>query len=157
MASIEERVETLVQNKIQEIGYNLYDVQYTKEGQNYFLRIFIEKENGAISLDDCEKVNDIVNELLDKEDFIKDQYFLEISSTGVEKLLRKDKHLESNIENEIRVNVFKPLEIKGKKQKEVVGILKKFCKDNIVIDLFDEEVCIDRKNISQIKTVYNWD
>ena len=120
MANIEERVETLIQGKVQELGYSLYDVQYAKEGQSYYLRIFIEKPNDTISLDDCEKVNNAVNELLDKADYIKEQYFLEISSTGVEKLLRKDKHLEDNIGNEVRVSLFKSVELDKVKHKEIV-------------------------------------
>ena len=97
MANIEEKVEQLIKNRVEELGYQLYDVQYVKEGQNYFLRIFIEKENGDIDLNDCEKVNDGINEVLDSADYIKDQYFLEVSSTGIEKVLRKDKHLELSL------------------------------------------------------------
>ena len=116
MANIEEKVEQLIKTRVEELGYQLYDVQYVKEGQNYFLRIFIEKENGDIDLNDCEKVNDGINEVLDSADYIKDQYFLEVSSTGIEKVLRKDRHLESNIGNKIEVKLFKPIN----KQKEFV-------------------------------------
>ena len=97
MASIEEKIENLVKPKIEDLGYELYDVQYVKEGQNYILRIFIEKPNSSIDLNDCEKVNNSINDLLDNANYIKEQYFLEICSTGVEKILRKDKHLKENI------------------------------------------------------------
>ena len=157
MANIEDRVESLIKDKIQELGYHLYDVQYVKEGQNYFLRVFIEKKNGSIDLNDCEKVNDGINDLLDKADYIKEQYFLEVSSTGVEKILRKDKHLEDNIGNEIQINLFKSIEICGEKVKEVIGILKGFDNDKIVIESDEEERDIERKNISQIKTVFDWE
>lgn len=162
MANIEERIETLIKDKIQELGYNLYDVQYVKEGQNYYLRIFIEKPNGNIDLNDCEKVNDGINDLLDKADYIKEQYFLEVSSTGVEKVLRKDEHLKQNIDNEVQINSFKPIEVpdgKGtKKYKEVIGVLKDFDNNEITIMLEqDLLVKIDRKNISLIKTVFDWD
>ena len=162
MANIEERVESLIKDKIQELGYNLYDVQYVKEGQNYYLRIFIEKPNGNIDLNDCEKVNDGINDLLDKADYIKEQYFLEVSSTGVEKVLRKDEHLKQNIDNEVQINLFKPIEVpdgKGtKKCKEVIGVLNDFNSNEITIMLEqDLLVKIDRKNISLIKTVFDWD
>ena len=78
LANIEEKVEELVKPKVEELGYELYDVQYAKEGKDYFLRIFIDKEDG-IDLNDCEKVNDGINDLLDKADYIKEQYFLEVS------------------------------------------------------------------------------
>ena len=79
MAKIEERVEELIKDKIENIGYTLYDVEYAKEGPNYYLRIFIDSEKG-IDLDDCEKVSNEINEKLDEADYIKDAYFLEISS-----------------------------------------------------------------------------
>ena len=154
MASIEERVEKLIQKKVEELGYILYDVQYAKEGQNYFLRIFIEKNDGAIDLNDCEKVNDGINDLLDTADYIKEQYFLEVSSTGVEKVLRKDKHLKDNIGNEVEIKLFKPIN----KQKEFIGILEDFSEDEITLKLEnDENINIDRKDISLIKTTFNWD
>lgn len=154
MASIEERVENLIQKKVEELGYILYDVQYAKEGQNYFLRVFIEKNDGAIDLNDCEKVNDGINDLLDTADYIKEQYFLEVSSTGVEKVLRKDKHLKDNIGNDVEVKLFKPIN----KQKEFIGILEDFSENEITLKLEnDENINIDRKDISLIKTTFNWD
>ncbi len=79
MANIEEKVESLLQSKIEKLGYELYDVEYAKEGKNYFLRIYIDKEDG-VDLNDCEKVNDGIMDLLDEADYIKEQYFLEVSS-----------------------------------------------------------------------------
>ena len=79
MASIEEKVEKLLKAKIESIGYELYDVEYSKEGKNYFLRIFIDEPEG-IDLQDCEKVNNEINDILDEADYIKEQYFLEVSS-----------------------------------------------------------------------------
>ena len=161
MANIEERVESLIKQKIEDLGYQLYDVQYVKEGQSYFLRVFIEKENGSIDLNDCEKVNDCINDLLDEASYIKEQYFLEVSSTGIEKVLRKDKHLEDNIGNNVQVNLFKPVELLGKKLKEVQGMLKSFDKDTITLQIDNAkeevEIPIQRKDISQIKTVFDWD
>ena len=100
MASIEEKVEILLQDKIKQLGYELYDVEYAKEGKNYFLRIFIDNEKG-IDLNDCEKVNDGIMDLLDEADYIKEQYFLEVSSPGIERILKKDKHLDLAMGEEI--------------------------------------------------------
>ena len=166
MANIEEKVENLIKGPIEALGYNLYDVQYVKEGQNYFLRVFIEKPNGSIDLNDCEKVNDGINDILDTADYIKEQYFLEVSSTGLEKILRKDEHLKQNIGKEIQINLFKPIEfeinIKEKKKKaqktrELLGKLNSFNEDNIELKLENGEIInVERKNISQIKTVFDW-
>ena len=149
MAKIEERVEELIKDKIENIGYSLYDVEYAKEGPNYYLRIFIDSEKG-IDLNDCEKVSNEINEKLDEADYIKEQYFLEVSSPGVERILRKDRHLEQNIGKQVEVKLFKKDE---NGNKNYIGELKKFDEQSVTID----EVNIDRKNIAQIKTVYNWD
>lgn len=149
--NIEEKVEQLIEKTINELGYKLYDVEYAKEGKDYFLRIFIDKNEG-IDLNDCEKVNDAVNPILDAADYIKEQYFLEISSPGIERTLRKDKHLKQNIGEKVEIKLFKPIN----KQKNIIGILKDYNAEQIEIET-SEEVCkIDRKNISIIKTVYEW-
>lgn len=150
MASIEDRVEELIKKPIEDLGYSLYDVQYAKEGKDYFLRIFIDNENG-IDLDDCEKVSNGINDLLDSADYIKEQYFLEVSSPGIERVLRKDKHLEENIEKEVEIKLFKPQD----GRKEFIGTLKSFDENNIVIEE-DNLITIERKNISLIKLHYNW-
>ena len=120
-----------------------------KNGKNYFLRIFIDKDTG-IDLNDCEKVSNEINDLLDEADCIKEQYFLEVSSPGIERILRKDKHLEENIGNEVEVSLFKKDE---NGSKNYVGILKQFDEEKIVID----DISIQRKNIAQIKKIYKWD
>ena len=149
LASIEERVESLLKEKIEAIGYELYDVEYSKEGKNYFLRIFIDKTEG-IDLNDCEKVNNEIDEILDEADYIKEQYFLEVSSPGIERIIRKEKHLKKYIDHEINIKLFK----KDKNgNKEYQGILKAFDQENIELE---ENIKIERKNIAQIKTVYNW-
>ncbi len=149
--NIEEKVEQLIEKTINELGYELYDIEYAKEGKDYFLRIFIDKNEG-IDLNDCEKVNDAVNPILDAADYIKEQYFLEISSPGIERTLRKDKHLKQNIGEKVEIKLFKPIN----KQKNIIGILKDYNAEQIEIET-SEEVCkIDRKNISVIKTVYEW-
>ena len=152
MSKIEEKVESRIKDKIEHIGYELYDVEYVKEGKDYYLRIFIDSPNG-IDLNDCEKVNNEINDLLDEADYIKEAYFLEVSSPGVERVLKKDKHLEANIGTEVNVKLFKK-DDSGKK--EYKGILKNFDKEKIILKVEGKNIEIERKNISQIKTVYNW-
>lgn len=151
MASIEERVENLIEKSVNDLGYELYDVEYAKEGKDYYLRVFIDKPEG-IDLNDCEKVNDGINDLLDQADYIKEQYFLEVSSPGIERTLRKDKHLEANIGVLIEVKLFRSIE----KQKVLQGVLKEFNKDYLIIETEDKNIEIERKDISVIKTVYQW-
>lgn len=152
MANIEEKVTKLITPIIEEIGYELYDVEYNKEGKNYFLRIYIDQEKG-IDLNDCEKVNNAITDILDEENYIKEQYFLEVSSPGIERILRKDKHLKKYIGQEIDIKLFKKDELGNK---EYIGNLIGYDEDYIQIKQDSEDIKIERKNISQIKTVYNW-
>lgn len=151
MANIENKVENLLKEKIENLGYNLYDVEYSKEAKDYYLRIYIDKKEG-ISLDDCEKVSNEINEILDKADIISEQYFLEVSSPGIERTLRKDKHLEENIGNEVEIKLFKK---DNNGEKLYIGILESFNNNEIKIKT-NKEITIERKNVAQIKTTYNW-
>ncbi len=151
MAKIEEKVESLVKDKIEKIGYELYDVIYTKEGSNKILRIVIDSEKG-ISLDDCEKVNKEIKETIDEANPIEEQYFLEISSPGIERLLRKDWQLKKFKGEEVNIKLFKKDE-NGKK--ECTGILGDITENTLDVEAEGENITIDRKIISQVKTVYN--
>lgn len=152
MSKIEEKVEILIKDKIENMGYSLYDVEYSKEGANYYLKVYIDNSNG-ININDCEKVSNEINVILDKADYIKEQYFLEVSSPGIERILRKDKHLEENIDNIVEARLFKKDE---KGNKNYIGTLKSFDTETIILKI-EEEVKIDRKNIALLKTVYKWE
>ncbi len=151
MAKIEEKVEELITNTIQNLGYELYDVEYVKEARDYYLRVYIDNEKG-ITLDDCELVSNNITDLLDKEDYIKEQYFLEVSSPGVERVLRRDKHLEGNIGKNVQIKLFKPLN--GKKQ--YVGTLKKYNENSLTIEIENQDINIPRQDIAQTKTIFEW-
>ncbi len=150
MANIEDKVEKLLKNKIEAIGYELYDVLYLKEGKNYILRIVIDNEEG-ISLEDCEKVNNEITDLLDEADYIKEQYFLEVSSPGIERTLRKDWQLKKYINSKVQINLFKKDE---NGFKEYLGFLRKVDDDFITIEQDETKYEVQRKDISQIKTVF---
>ena len=147
MSKIETNVENLIKPIVEEIGYKLYDVIYEKEGKDYFLRIFIDNEKG-ISLEDCEKVNNAITGVLDEKDYIKEQYFLEVSSPGVERLLRKEWQIKENIGQNVEVKLFKPLN----GEKVITGTLKDLNDESIIID----DIEIPRKDISLIKIKFEW-
>ena len=151
MTKLEENIQTLLNPEIESLGYELYDVIYVKEAKDFYLKIFIDKESG-ISIEDCEKVSNVISDILDKEDPIKEQYFLEVSSAGLERVLRSDKHLKDNIGKEIEVKLFKNYE----NQKVYEGILKDFDNVTITIDVENNLINLDRKNIAIIKTIYRW-
>ena len=152
MTKTEENIKNCIEPIIQNLGYKLYDVIFEKNGKDNTLSIFIDKE-GIIDINDCEKVNNAITDTLDEKDFIKSAYMLEVSSPGLERRIRSNEHLEQNIEKEIEVHTFKPIE--GKK--EIKGILKKFTNDSITIETENNELEILITDISNMKTVYDWD
>ena len=149
--NIESKVEKLLEEIITNLGYELYDVKYEKEGKDYYLRIIIDKPEG-IDINDCETVNNAINDILDEADYIKEQYFLEVSSPGLERTLRKDKHFQKQIGNEISVKLYKAID----KQKEIIGTLEEYNENEITIKVNSETIKIDLKNIAIAKTIFNW-
>ncbi len=150
--NIESKVEVLLEPIITNLGYDLYDVRYEKEGKDYYLRIIIDKPEG-IDINDCETVNNNINDVLDEADYIKEQYFLEVSSPGLERVLRKPNHFLSQIGNEISIKLFKPIE----KKKEFIGILEEFnIQDGITLKIDNTTMKIDLKDIAVAKTIFNW-
>ena len=152
MAKIENQVETLLEPIINELGYELYDVIYEKEGKDYYLRIFIDQENG-IGIEDCEKVNEAIDNLLDEKDLIAGSYFLEVSSPGLERLLRKEKHFRKNIGKEIMVKLYRPMNQK----REFTGILKSFKDNKIALEMGKEIVEFELKDTVCVNAVFNFE
>ena len=149
--NIEAKVEKKLKPIIENLGYSLYDVLYEKEGKDYYLRIIIDKQ-GTIDIKDCEIVNDAINDVLDEEDYIKQQYYLEVSSPGLERVLRKKEHFLKQIGNEVMVKLFKPID----KEKELKGILKEYNDNELILTQENKEIRIDIKNIALAKTIYEW-
>lgn len=146
--NIESKVEKLLEPIINQLAYELYDVQYAKEGKDYYLRITIDKPEG-ITIEDCEKVNRAIDEMLDEADFIKESYFLEVSSPGLERILRKSWHFEKQIGNQIQVKLFQAIE----KQKELQGILVEYKENELKLQINEKLIKIEKKNIAVAKTV----
>ena len=151
MTNIEKKVYKVVEKNIKELGYEIYDVIYVKEAKDYYLKIFIDKENG-ITLEDCEKVSNSISDILDEENCIQGQYLLEVSSPGIERILREDKHFEENIGKEIEVKLFKPI----KNEKIISGILNSYSKEILNLKQKNEIIEIERKNIALVKTIFEW-
>ncbi len=145
-SNIESKIEQLLLPIIQDLQYELYDVQYIKEGKDYYLRITIDQPNG-ISLEDCETVNRAIDDVLEEADIIKTSYFLEVSSPGIERILRKPWHFEKQIGNKIVVKLFKAID----KQKELEGILVTYQKDELSLQIEEKLIKIENKNIAVAK------
>lgn len=140
-----KKLNNLIKPIVEKSGYELYHLEFVKEGGEDYLRVYIDNEQGII-LDDCVKVNKLVSEALDVEDLIKDFYYLEISSPGIERVLHNDKHLQKYMGFNVKIKL-KNL-VKGKKKLE--GILKGLDEENVVINLEEEEISLNRNNIITI-------
>lgn len=132
---------------VEELGYELVDVEFLKEGSSYFLRVYLDKP-GGINLDDCQKMSQLLSDKLDEKDPINVPYYLEVSSPGLDRPLKTDKDLKRNLGKEIEIKLYEPLN--GKKIIE--GILEAYEEKTIVIRTeTSETIEIPRELIALIK------
>ncbi len=150
-SKIEAEVALNAEKISDKYGYEVYDVELVKEGPNKFLRVYIDREEG-VDLNDCESISRELSTYLDEVDLIEDNYFLEISSPGIERVLKQNKHFESAIGETVRVKLYKPVN----NAKEYEGILNSFNDDSISLDLPDGNVTIERKNIAKANIEFNF-
>lgn len=153
MTSQEKELKNIALPIVQDLGYVLYDVEYVKEGKEWFVRIYIDNENG-IDLDDCEKVSEALSDELDKVDPIPTAYSLEVSSCGLERKLKEKWHFEDAVSKNIEVKLFKSLN----GEKMFSGILQKVEESFIVIaNDENKEIQINFDDISNAKILFNWE
>ncbi len=130
-----------------ELGLKIWDVRFLKEGADWYLRIFIDKE-GGVSIDDCVDMTHAINKPLDESDPIEQAYFLEVSSPGVERELVREEHFTAYVGEKIKVKMIRPVE--GKR--EFSGILEDYNDGNITIRMSDESgFTFTKKEASWIK------
>ncbi len=148
----EQRTEKLLEPVLTANHFELYDVEYVKEGGNWFLRAYLDKE-GGITVDDCELVSRALSDLLDKADFIPEAYILEVSSPGLGRQLKKDKHFEKSIGEEVELKLFKPVN----KRKEWTGILTGFNAESITIETEEGTVLeFKRSEIAMVRLTFDF-
>ena len=142
----EQQTEELLEPIVTGHGFELVDVEYVKEGSDWYLRAYIDKPEG-VSIIDCENVSRAFSDKLDEEDFISDAYILEVSSPGLGRALKKDRHLEKSLGEEVEVRTYKPID----KQKEFTGILKSYDKDTITIQTEEKDLVFAKSDIAIIR------
>ncbi|WP_300384780.1 ribosome maturation factor RimP [Clostridium sp.] len=125
-----ENINQLVRPVAEELNYEIYHIEFVKENGEYYLRIYIDKDGGKITLSDCETVSRGVSNIIDEADPIKDPYFLEVSSPGLNRGLFTEDHYNKQIGKEIQVKLIKALDDK----KNIKGILKEVNEDSIVLE-----------------------
>lgn len=145
-------VETLVTPVAAELGYEIWDVEYVKEGAEYILRITIDSEAG-IYIEDCEKMHRAIDPVLDEADPIENAYRLEVSSPGLERELKYDRHFASAIGEKIELRFFAPVD----GVKSVIGYLVEADSEKIVLENDNEEKSEYRRNlIAKASTVFDF-
>lgn len=142
----EARTEALLQPIVDKVGVSVYDVEYVKEGNDWYLRVYIDKPEG-VNINDCVDVNHMLSDKLDEEDFIEESYTLEVSSPGLGRTLKKDRHLQYSIGEEVEVKTFKAID----KVKEFTGILKHFDAERLTIEGENGEQTFQRSDIAVIR------
>lgn len=148
----ESRTEALLLPIMEELNFELVDVEYVKEGSSWYLRAFIDKE-GGITVNDCETVARRMNDLLDEQDFIDDSYIFEVSSPGLGRPLKKEKDYIRSMGKELEIRTYRAIN----RQKEFYGILKAYTEDTVTIMTDDEEeLTFQKKEIALIRLAFDF-
>ena len=147
-ANTEKRIEELIQPTVTEMGYELIDVEFVKEGPNWYLRIFIDKE-GGVTIDDCEAVSKTLEKIFDEKDPIEQAYFLEISSPGIDRPLKKKEYFIKYNGEMVDVKLYKPYE----GSKEYTGKLVGYDENDgtVTIEVDDKNIAFTKKEIAGIR------
>lgn len=154
MTKTEKELETLVKPIVEQLGYELYDVEFVKEGSEWFLRVYIDSKEKSIDLDDCEKVSNLVGEILDEKDPISTAYNLEVSSCGLERHLRELRHYEEALQKRVELKLY--TQFNG--SKVFVGkLISVTDKAVTILDDDEKDVIIELSNISSAKIIFNWE
>ena len=142
----EQKAGELLLPIVESHGFELVDVEYVKEGANWYLRVYADKE-GGINIDDCVLISRALEAKLDAEDFIEDAYILEVSSPGLGRPLKKEKDYLRSIGKSIDIKLYQAVE----KQKEFTGILKEYSKDHIILEIDHEDMTFEMKGIANAR------
>ncbi len=140
------RTEELLEPIARANSVNIYDVEFVNEAGEWYLRAYIDKE-GGVTIDDCEAVSRALSDEIDKYDYIDEAYYLEVSSPGLGRALKKDRHLQSALGEAVELKTFKPID----KVKEFAGILKAFDAEVITLTTDGVDREFKRSDIALIK------
>ena len=148
----EQKTEEILLQIVEEYGFELVDVEYVKEGSNWYLRAYIDKP-GGIGVNDCEAVSRRLSDILDEKDYIEDSYILEVSSPGLGRPLKKEKDFARSLGEEVEVRTYRAID----RQKEFIGILKDYDKDTVTIEYEDgETMTFDKADIALIRLAFDF-
>lgn len=138
-----KKVEEYVIPIIEKNSYELVETEFVKEGANYYLRLYIDKE-GGFSINDCEMVSRYLEQKLEEDDFIDKAYILEVSSPGIDRVLKKDSEYIKYKGRVVDIKLYKPIDKVKEFQGELIGLIE----DKIVINQDNKEISFDKKDVA---------
>lgn len=142
-----ENLRSICEPVAEDLAYELVDLEFVKENSDYFLRVYIHKE-GGVTLDDCQKMSELLSDKLDEEDPIDVAYYLEVSSPGLDRPLKTDRDLERNLGKEIEMSLY--MAING--MKKIEGLLESYSEKEIVVQTESGEIIgISRETVALIR------
>lgn len=147
----EQKAEALIESIVAAHGFELVDVEYVKEGSNFYLRAYIDKPQG-ITVEDCEVVSRAFSEKLDEEDFIEDAYIMEVSSPGLGRPLKKEKDYKRSMGKELEIRTYRAVN----REKEFYGILTAYDENSVTIDCKGEEKTFQKSDIALIRLAFDF-
>ena len=147
----EQKAEALLMPIIEQHNFELVDVEYVKEGSNWYLRAYIDKE-GGITVDDCEVVSRAFSEKLDEEDFIEEAYIMEVSSPGLGRPLKKEKDYKRSMGKELEIRTYRAIH----KEKEFYGVLKAYDDDSVTIENEQGQQTFQKSEIALIRLAFDF-
>ena len=142
MAKVTDTVAALAAPIVEQAGCTLWDVEYVKEAGEWFLRVYIDRE-GGVNIDHCEAVSRPLSDLLDEADPIQGSYTIEVSSAGLDRVLRKPEHYELCTGKQVDVKLYRPLD----GRKEYTGVLNGFVDGNVTVD----DKIFEKKDVAQVR------
>ncbi|MBQ7387429.1 MAG: ribosome maturation factor RimP [Clostridia bacterium] len=147
--NVRETVREAIEPTVNELGYSIWDITYSKIGADYHLEITIDSDEG-INIDDCEKVHRAIDPIIDECDPIEDFYYLDVSSPGIERELRTEEHIELSVGERVEAKLFAARDGKKSFVGELVGLED----GNVVLDAAGERVAIPRSDIAKLTTLF---
>lgn len=148
----EQKTEEILIPIVDELGFELVDVEYVKEGSTWYLRTYIDKP-GGITIDDCEVVSRRLSDILDEKDYIDEAYIMEVSSPGLGRPLKKEKDFKRSLGEEVEIRTYRMIN----KQKEFTGILTAYDEKTVTIELEDETLkTFEKGDIALIRLAFDF-
>lgn len=147
----ETKTEEILIPIVADAGVEIYDVEYVKEGSDWYLRVYIDKPEG-VNINDCEIVNRALSAKMDELDFIDDAYILEVSSPGLGRALKKERHFAKSIGQEVEVKTYKAID----KEKQFVGILQSYKEGVITIQTEKKEMKFEKADVASVRLTFDF-